>query len=228
MIPIRDTIPSRRVPLVTIALVAANVAVFIYELSIEPYAIEGFFLRHGVVPARFDGWEWSNLFDYSPGYYWPLLSSMFLHGGWAHVIGNMWTLWIFGDNVEDRMGRSRFLVFYLLMGLAAAITHCFAAAGSPVPTVGASGAVAGVLGAYFVLFPHSRVITIIPVFLMPMFVELPAVTYLLIWFVMQLFAGTLAGLTSSAVGGVAWWAHIGGFVAGAALFRLFLARRSAH
>jgi membrane associated rhomboid family serine protease len=151
---------------------------------------------------------------------------MFLHGGWLHVISNMWSLWIFGDNVEERMGRARFLVFYLLTGLIAGLTHYYTNIDSTIPTVGASGAIAGVLGAYFVLFPHSRIIVVVPVFLFPFFFEIHAALYLFFWFVSQLFAGTL-GLLARAndVGGVAVWAHAGGFVAGMVLHRLFLLPR---
>jgi membrane associated rhomboid family serine protease len=147
---------------------------------------------------------------------------MFLHGGWSHVIGNMWSLWIFGDNVEDVMGPWRFLVFYLLTGLAAGLTHFFTNADSQVATVGASGAIAGVLGAYFLLFPRARIIAVLPILFFPFFFELPAVTYLLFWFSSNLLSGTLAGLGPEQMQGVAWWAHVGGFAAGALLHRLFL------
>jgi membrane associated rhomboid family serine protease len=136
----------------------------------------------------------------------------------------MWTLWIFGDNVEDRLGRTRFLAFYVITGLAAGLTHWFTNVDSTIPTVGASGAIAGVLGAYFVLFPHSRIIGLFPVLFLPLFFELPAGVYLLFWFLSQVFSGTFAGLTSEDVGGVAWWAHVGGFAAGLLLHRVFLWR----
>jgi len=177
------------------------------------------------VPARYSHPEWARWVGLPVDDYWPFLTSMFLHGGWMHVIGNMWTLWIFGDNVEDRMGRLRFLSFYLLTGLAAGLTHWLTNADSTVPTVGASGAIAGVLGAYFVLFPFSRIIVMFPVFFLPFFFELPAATYLLFWFLSQVFAGTLAGLGPDNVGGVAWWAHVGGFVSGVVVHRLFLLPR---
>ncbi len=150
---------------------------------------------------------------------------MFLHGGWAHVIGNMWSLWIFGDNVEDVMGPWRFLIFYLLTGLAAGLTHYFLNIDSVVPTVGASGAIAGVLGAYFVLFPRSQIVVLVPIFFFPFFFQLPAVTYLLFWFLSQVLGGALAGLSSSQVSGIAVWAHVGGFVAGIVFHRLFILPR---
>ena len=227
MIPIRDTVPSRGTPVVTWTLIAVNVAIFFYELTLAPEELERLFYLFGVVPARFSDPQWARWVGFPVDDYWPFLTSMFLHGGWMHVIGNMWTLWIFGDNVEERMGRARFLGFYLLTGLAAGLTHWFTNADSTVPTVGASGAIAGVLGAYFVLFPFSRIIAVFPILFLPFFFELPAATYLLFWFLSQVFSGTLAGLGPESVGGVAWWAHVGGFVAGVALHRLFvLPRRS--
>jgi len=222
LIPIRDTIPHRSPPVVTWALIAANVAVFLYELTLGPDELQALFYMFGVVPARYSHPEWAEFIGLRVDNYWPFLTCMFLHGGWAHVIGNMWTLWIFGDNVEDRMGRVRFLLFYLLTGVVAGITHWFTNVDSTVPTVGASGAIAGVLGAYFVLFRESRIVVMFPVFFFPFFFELPAVTYLLFWFLSQLLSGTIAGLTASDVGGIAFWAHVGGFVAGVVFHRLFL------
>jgi membrane associated rhomboid family serine protease len=198
--------------------------VFFYELSLGPYELERFVFQFGLVPARYSHPDWAQWLGFAADDYWPFLTSMFLHGGWAHIIGNMWTLWIFGDNVEDRMGRLRFLVFYLATGFAAGLTHWFTNVDSTIPTVGASGAIAGVLGAYFILFPYSRIIVLFPVLFLPFFFELPASVYLLFWFLSQVFSGTLAGLGPEDVGGVAWWAHIGGFVAGLLLHRLFLFR----
>jgi membrane associated rhomboid family serine protease len=222
MIPVRDTIPSRYAPVVTWALIGTNAVVFLFELSLGPAGLERFFYLFGMVPARYSHPGWASAVGFPVDDYWPFLTSTFLHGGWLHILGNMWTLWIFGDNVEDRMGGARFLVFYLLAGLAAGLTHWFTNPDSIVPAVGASGAIAGVLGAYFAMFPHSRVIVLFPVFFWPFFFELPAVTYLLFWFLSQVFGATLAGLSPEAVGGVAWSAHIGGFLAGLVLHRLFL------
>jgi membrane associated rhomboid family serine protease len=157
--------------------------------------------------------------------YWPFITSMFLHGGWLHIISNMWTLYIFGDNVEDRMGTMRFVMFYFLCGLAAGIVHILTNLSSTIPTVGASGAIAGVLGAYFLLFPTARVITLIPIFIFPLFVEIPAITYLIIWFISQLFSGVLSLGLPDDVGGIAWWAHVGGFVAGMMLHWVFVKGR---
>jgi membrane associated rhomboid family serine protease len=149
---------------------------------------------------------------------------MFLHSGWLHIIGNMWTLWIFGDNVEDRMGPIRFLFFYLLCGIAAGIVHSLTNPDSMMPAVGASGAIAGVLGAYFFLFPYARIVVLIPVFIFPFFFEMPAVLYLGFWILTQVFSGTLALATPEQVGGVAWWAHVGGFIAGIILHFFFVKR----
>jgi len=209
----------------TWSLIANNVAVFLYELSLTPDQLETLVYVFGIVPARYTHPEWAQMIGVPVDDYWPFLTSMFLHGGWVHIIGNMWSLWIFGDNVEDRMGRSRFLAFYLLTGLLAGATHALTNPESTVPTVGASGAIAGVLGAYFVLFPHARIVTMLPLFFIPFFFEVPAVTYLLFWFLSQIIGGTLAGLNPGDVGGIAFWAHAGGFVAGLALHRLFLLPR---
>src|SRR6266850_7906142 len=222
MIPLRDTIPSRGTPVVTWALIAVNAIVFLCELAVGPENLERWVYLLGLVPARYSHPDWARGIGFPIDHYASFVTSMFLHGGWMHLIGNMWTLWIFGDNVEERMGRARFLLFYLACGLAAGITHWFTNAHSTMPTVGASGAIAGVLGAYFVLFPRSQIVVLVPIFFFPFFFELPAVTYLLFWFLSQVLGGTLAGLSASQVGGIAFWAHVGGFVAGVVLHRLFI------
>lgn len=215
MIPIRDTIPSRHFPLVNTALLAFNFLVFLFEASLGPFALQRFINHFGLVPARFwaSGGLWSWL---------VIFTSMFLHGGWWHLLSNMLALYIFGDNVEDRLGSVRYLVFYLLCGFVAGMAHLFVYPSSSLPTVGASGAIAGVLGAYFLLFPHSRVITLIPLFFFFDIVEIPAFFYLGFWFFSQLFNGLFA-LAANVFqsGGVAWWAHIGGFLAGVVLAPLF-------
>lgn len=225
MFPIRDTIPSRTVPIATWGLIALNSVIFLFELMLDPDDLERFIYLYSIVPARYSHPEWAVLVGIPIDNFWPFITSMFLHGGWLHIIGNMWMLWIFGDNVEDRMGSLRFLLFYLFTGVAAGLTHWLTNMDSTVPTVGASGAISGVLGAYFVLFPHSRIISMFPVFFMPVFFELPAAIYLLFWFMIQIFSGTIAGLTAENVGGIAWWAHVGGFVAGIVFLRLFLPSR---
>jgi membrane associated rhomboid family serine protease len=146
---------------------------------------------------------------------------MFIHGGWLHIIGNMWFLWIFGDNVEDRLGHLRFLIFYLLSGIGAALFYVLLKPGSVLPALGASGAISGVMGAYILLYPRARVLTLVPVFFLPLLVEIPAVFFVGVWFLFQFLAGTLSLATPRVEGGVAWWAHIGGFVLGMALLPLF-------
>ncbi|GIX07104.1 MAG: rhomboid family intramembrane serine protease [Candidatus Poribacteria bacterium] len=221
MFPIRDTIPSRYTPFATVGLISINGAVFLYELSLSPAELMAFFQRYGVVPAALrSGAPW--------GEWLSLLTSMFLHGGWFHIIANMWALWLFGDNVEDRMGIGRFLAFYLLTGLAAGATHAVLNPNSTVPTVGASGAVAGVMGAYFVLFPRSTLIVVVPFFFWPVLFEVPAVIYLLLWFLGELFSGTLSLAVPGDVGGIAFWAHVGGFVAGVVLHPIFLRPRQVY
>src|SRR5712664_4114281 len=222
MLPIRDTVPTRSPPIATRLLVLINALVFLFELTLSPPELEGLFHVFGIVPARFTHPDWVVSAGLPLNGYWPFLTSMFLHGGWLHIIGNMWSLWIFGDNVEDVMGAWRFLIFYLLTGLAAGLTHYFLNIHSVVPTVGASGAIAGVLGAYFVLFPRSQILVVVPIFFFPFFFQLPAVTYLLFWFLSQILGAAVAGLSSSQVSGIAFWAHVGGFVAGIVLHRLFI------
>jgi membrane associated rhomboid family serine protease len=226
MIPIQDTVPSRNPPLAVYAIIALNLLAFALELSLPQLDRERLFYLFGVVPARFTHPQWAELVGFPVPNYWPFLTSMFLHGGWAHIIGNMWALWIFGDNVEDRMGPLRFTVFYLICGLVAGVVHWLTNPDSTIPTVGASGAIAGVLGAYFLLFPQARVVVLVPILFFPLFFELPAVVYLLFWALTQLFSGTLALAGPAEVGGVAWWAHVGGFSAGLLLHRLFVRPRS--
>lgn len=224
MFPIRDTIPSRRTPVVTLGLIIANVLIFLYQLALPPRRLETLFYLFGIVPLRYTHPEWAQWVGFPADSYWPFLTSMFLHGGWLHLITNMWTLWIFGDNVEDRMGPWRFLLFYIGCGILSGVVHLVTNASSPLPTIGASGAIAGVLGAYFLLFPLARVICIFPILFYPLFLQLPAFIYLLIWFSMQFFSGTLSLLNAGQAGGIAWWAHIGGFAVGMIFYRFFLDR----
>src|SRR6266699_3199815 len=227
MFPIRDTIPSRNPPVAVWLLILVNSVVFLFELAMPEPALRQFFHLFGIVPARYAHPDWALWAGFPADDYWPFLTSMFLHGGFMHIIGNMWTLWIFGDNVEDRMGPARFLVFYLLCGLAAGMTHMLSNPDSTMPSVGASGAIAGVLGAYLLFFPTARLVVLFPVLFLPFFFEVPAVVYLGVWFVSQLFSGTLALASPGQVGGIAWWAHIGGFATGLLLCRLFAWRRRA-
>jgi membrane associated rhomboid family serine protease len=212
LIPIRATIPSKRFPFVTILLIVANALVFIFELSLGE-RLGNFIAAFGMSPAqvRIDAAQHS--------YFWvvvPFFTSVFLHGGWLHLLGNMLYLWIFGDNVEDKMGHGRFALFYILCGLAGSVLQFSMNSSSTIPTIGASGAIAGVLGSYFLLFPKSKIVTLVPIFFFFTFIEIPAVLFLGFWFLMQFFYGTLAldGQTSADIGGVAWWAHVGGFASG--------------
>jgi len=209
MIPLRDVIPSRTFPFVTITIIVLNALAFMLELSLEPRALDQFVRVYGVVPADF----------HVP----TLITSMFLHGGWSHILGNMWYLWIFGDNVEDQCGHGRFVVFYLLCGIAAAVGQIVMNPTSMVPTIGASGAIAGVMGAYFVLYPQSRVLTLIPIFWFEV-IEVPAIVLLGFWFLIQLVsAGTVAATANTTGGGVAFAAHVVGFLVG--LGGIFLFRK---
>lgn len=221
MLPLRDTTRARSLPLMNWLLILANVLVFLFEASLSPRSLNAFSRAFGLVPARLLA---------APGLDEGLtmLTSMFLHGGWLHLISNMWVLYIFGDNVEDRLGHLRYLLFYLLAGLAAGLAHVLVNPASAVPTVGASGAISGVMAAYLLLFPHARVLTLIPGIFLPWFIEVPALLFIGFWFVSQLFNGLFALRATGAVhayGGVAWWAHIGGFLAGALLVKLLGHRR---
>lgn len=215
MIPLRDNIPTRRFPLVTVLLMVSNSLIFLLEAAMGPAAAEELIYQFGFVPARITS-QWTN-----PAVLLTLITAMYLHGGWAHLISNMLYLWIFGNNVEDTMGRLRFFVFYTLCGVLAAMAQIAVAPNSQMPGVGASGAIAGVLGAYLLLYPHARVRTLVPLPFWFVTVNLPAVIVLGSWFLMQFFNGLASLQVQTQVGGVAWWAHIGGFVAGLALMRPF-------
>lgn len=207
MFPLKDTQPSYRTPVVTILIIIVNVIVFLHEISLGPYERNHFIAAYGAVPDRL--WLPS------------LVTSMFLHGGFMHILGNMWFLWIFGDNVEDVLGRARYLLFYLLCGVAAALGQVMLNPNSHVPMVGASGAIAGVMGAYLVKFPHSRILTLVPILLFFTTFEIPAVLMLAYWFLIQFFSGVgEIGYSHLSQGGVAWFAHVGGFLAGMALVKL--------
>jgi membrane associated rhomboid family serine protease len=225
MLPIRDTIRSNNFPIMNWILIGLNTLVFLFEVSLAPSGLNRLIQNFGIVPARFDFSNLGLLLN-EPRVLLTLLTHMFLHGGWFHFLSNIWVLHIFGDNVEDRMGAGRFLLFYLLSGLVAAFSQILFSPGSSVPAIGASGAIAGVLGAYFLMYPGARVTTLILIFIFPWFVELPAVIFLGFWFVSQLFYGIASlGLPAAAsMGGVAWFAHIGGFVFGMLFYKLFISR----
>ncbi|MGC9347362.1 MAG: rhomboid family intramembrane serine protease [Anaerolineae bacterium] len=217
MFPLRDDIPARQFPVVTVILIVVNVAIFLFEVLLGTTA-NMVTQTFGVVPARLTS-QWQDPFVLL-----TLISSMYLHGGWAHLLGNMWYLWIFGDNVEDRMGRGRFLIFYTLCGLVAGLLQVFAAPRSLIPIIGASGAIAGVLGAYLLLYPRARVSTLVPSFYFYRIIWLPAIIVLGGWFLIQLLNGLISIGVVMQTGGVAWWAHIGGFVAGMGLMPVFRRR----
>ena len=201
MFPVSDVIPSRTTPFVTVGLIALNALMFLYELQLSRPELQLFVQIFGVVPA---GFTWTSL-----------LTSMFLHEGWMHLLGNMLYLWIFGDNVEDQLGHFGYLLFYLGSGAAAALGQVMVSTGSTIPMIGASGAIAGVMGAYFVLYPHSRVLTVVFLLFFMDMVEIPAIFFLGIWFLKEVFSGVGSLGAGSLNGGVAFWAHVIGFAVGA-------------
>ena len=217
MLPIRDINPSRNFPIVNSTLIGINVVVFLMQMTMGDDTGR-FIYIYGLVPARYSVTHVSTYFTPFQQVF-SFLSFMFLHGGFLHLLGNMWSLYIFGDNVEDRLGPLRYLLFYLLCGLASGFSHLLLNLNSTVPTIGASGAIAGVMGAYLILHPRSRILTLIPIIIFPWFVEIPAFIFIGIWFVLQLLnaAGTHGG-----AGGIAWWAHIGGFVFGIIFLKMAL------
>lgn len=230
MIPIRDNVPSRYPPFMTLLLIVFTVFIFFLEISIPPEMMRKITFLFGLVPVRAFAPETLPTRLAWTGRYLPFLSSIFLHGSWLHLIGNMWALWLFGDNIEDRLGSLRFLLFYLFTGIVAGAVHVLTNPGGMVPAIGASGAIAGVMGAYFLLYPTARVITLFPIFFIPFFVEIPALLYLGGWFLTQLFGGAVSFLGGGQAGGIAWWAHIGGFIGGFLTIRIFMrgARRGCY
>ncbi len=217
MFPIRNTVPTRHVPIATWALIALNCGVFLIELRLGPAALDQFLSRFALIPARYFQ---SGLFDQiasAPGDYLPFFTNMFLHGGWLHLILNMWSLWLFGPAVEDRLGSGRYLGLYLLCGVIASVTHAAFNPTSTEPALGASGAIAGVLGAYLRMFPFARVLVLVPIIFIPLFFDVPAIVFIGFWFLTNLLEGTTALLMPAAGGAIAWWAHVGGFVAGLVL-----------
>jgi membrane associated rhomboid family serine protease len=219
MFPLKDDNPSRSVPVVTWGLITVNVLVFLYQVSLGPRQGQAFVYEYGAIPAVVFGFKSlpSALAAIPPGF--SLFTSMFLHGGWLHLIGNMWYLWIFGDNIEDAMGKGRYLFFYLVCGLLASLSHAVSSPNSILPSIGASGAISGVLGAYLLLYPRAQVLVFIPIWIFIRLVYIPAGFVLGFWFLLQLLSGSMSGGQDG--GGVAFWAHIGGFVAGMLLVGIF-------
>ncbi len=219
MIPLKDTIPSKGFPAVNIAIIITNVLVFLYQQTLAPQELYRFIYQYGTVPQQLTG---GLQMFVSTGFHWsvlwtalfPLITANFLHGGWLHLIGNMLYLWVFGDNIEGRLGHPGYLFTYLAMGAGSQLLHLISAPLSPVPLIGASGAIAGVLGAYFILYPHSRVLTLVPLGFFITLIRIPAVIFLALWFLLQLANVFTAGIAPGMQQPVAWWAHIGGFIIG--------------
>lgn len=220
MIPYRDTVPCQNTPWVTWSLIVLNFAVFLACLTLDEKTLTHVYFLFGVVPARYCYPEWAELTGLGPNDPAPFVTSMFLHGSGLHLITNMWMLWIFGDNVEDRMGAVRYISFYLLCGVAAAGLQIYADPHGTSPMIGASGALAGVMGAYFFMYPYARIV--IWVLFMPLFVQLPAVAFLGAWVIFQLYKATSGIVIGGEYADVAWWGHLGGIIAGMACYRLFL------
>ncbi len=216
MIPLYDTVRSRKFPLINLTLIIANVLAFLYELQLGPSTLKEFIFTWGLIPSHLMGdpsAEWMTVF-----------SAMFLHGGWIHIISNMWVLFIFGDNVEAGMGSFQYLVFYLLGGVAAGGLQTYVLPSSQAPMIGASGAIAGVLGAYLVLFPSSRIASLVPIFFIFTIIEIPAFIFLIFWFLSQIYSGWFS-IQGAAGSGIAWWAHVGGFLFGIFIAFFFARRR---
>ena len=220
MIPLWDDIPRTRWPIITVLLIAANCVVFVQELAAPEAAREQMIAAFSLIPARSTAFVSGQPVGFSGGIL-PLFTSMFLHGGWMHLIGNMWFLWLFGDNVEDRVGHGRYLLLYLVGGLVGALTHWFFNLNSMVPTVGASGAIAAVMGAYLITFPRARIRTLVPLFIFLTWFDVPAFIILFYWLLLQLLSGVASVAVADPMqGGVAFFAHVGGFLAGIPLMML--------
>lgn len=224
MIPIRDNLHRRRFPLITFLLITGNILLFLYQSTLPRRELEAFFYQFGLVPAFISEPILALRLSVFSGLIQPFFTSMFLHANWGHLLGNMWALWIFGDNVEDELGPVRFLLFYLLSGLGAGILHFFTNIHSIIPTIGASGAIAGIMGAFMLFFPRAKIVTIVPIIFFFTLVNIPAFIYLGIWFFSQLYFGALTFGMGSA-GGIAWWAHVGGFLFGIFILPLFRRHR---
>ncbi|MFW6275930.1 MAG: rhomboid family intramembrane serine protease [bacterium] len=226
MFPIKDNNPSKHFPIINWLIILVNLAVFIYELRLPKDEIEPFFNAYGLVPNEIPAFNVSNLFKHHFTMLLPFLTNTFLHGGFGHFFGNMWTLFIFGDNVEDKMGHGRYLLFYLLTGILASATHFYLYSESGIPAIGASGAISAVMGAYMIMFPKAKIVFFVPLFIIiPLFFTIPAFIYLGLWFLAQFYQGyTTLQFTGDATG-IAFWAHIGGFAAGILLHWLFIRRK---
>jgi membrane associated rhomboid family serine protease len=216
MVPLMNTIPSRHPAVMTYTLIAINCAVFLFQVGLSPRELEHFVYTFALIPAHYLAPLPYGEADLALSDYLPFVTMMFLHSGWMHLIFNMWSLYLFGRTVEDRLGPGRYLAFYLACGVLASMTHAVFNPTSLAPTLGASGAIAGVMGCFIRLFPWARIIVLVPVIFVPLFFELPATVFIGLWFAVQVLQGVTELFTTSAGTGVAWWAHIGGFVCGAA------------
>jgi membrane associated rhomboid family serine protease len=222
LIPLKDLTPRRSFPIVTLLLILANVAVFLYQITLPTRAEEAFIMTYAAVPAKIQLALAGRHYTMEQALI-PLFTCLFLHGGWLHIIGNMWFLWIFGANVEDRMGPIAYLLFYLVCGVGSSIAQTIFSWGSNVPALGASGAISGVLGAYLVLFPGSQILTLVTLFIIWFRAQIPAFVFIGLWFLIQFLSGigSLGAAGARSGGGVAWWAHVGGFVLGMILAKIF-------
>jgi membrane associated rhomboid family serine protease len=221
LFPIRDSVTRSRPPVIVWAIIAVNAAAFLYQLGLSGTELEWFLYEHALVPARYFSPAWGELEGLSPADLTPFITNTFLHGGWLHIILNLWTLYIFGPALEDRLGTVRFLALYLLSGLAASVAHAVFNASSQVPVLGASGAIAGVIAAYALRFPYAWVRVIVPILFIPLFFSVPAMLFAGLWFFIQVLQGASELMTPFAsASGIAWWAHIGGFIAGLVLLSL--------
>ncbi len=226
MIPLQDLNPRRNPPIVTWLLIFLNVCLFLYQITLTKEELQIFFQKWGFIPGLIFDAYLNTLIGHSPLMpYLTLITHIFLHGGWLHLIGNMWTLWIFGDNVEDRLGPFWFLIFYLVCGVVASLIHALIYTDSVVPLVGASGAISGVMGAYFRMYPLARILVLVPVFFIPIFIEVPAFLYLGLWFLIQLYSGLFSLALPGSVSSIAWFAHLGGFLTGLLLYKVFCRKK---
>ncbi|MDD5582878.1 MAG: rhomboid family intramembrane serine protease [Candidatus Marinimicrobia bacterium] len=214
MFPIKDSVAKRYSPIGTWVIVFVNVVIFLFEISLPSADLEQFFSKFALIPARYFGDLKESTGVHGIFAYYPFITNMFLHGGWSHLILNMWSLLIFGPAVEDRLGTCHYLIFYFLVGIAASCAHALVNENSVIPTIGASGAIAGVIGCYVRKFPTSRLVVLVPFFFIPLFYEVPAIVFSFLWFLTQIIPGIINLLIPQDGGGIAWWAHIGGFVAG--------------
>lgn len=219
MIPLKDTTARRSFPFITVLLIIVNFVVFFHQIALSPAAGDAFVRVYGLVPRRVELALAGRHYSLAQAFI-PFFTCMFLHGGWLHIIGNMWFLWIFGGNVEDRIGSASYLFFYLLCGLGSGISQVAFSWGSAIPSIGASGAISGVLGAYIVFFPGSRILSLVPLLVIWFFWRVPAWIFIGLWFLVQFLSG-LGSLATVSSGGVAWWAHVGGFILGALLAKPF-------